>query len=187
VTCRVLVVEDERMMRTGLERALRGRGCEVVAAATASDALAALDAEAFDVVVLDVRLGEDENGLDVAEAAWRRSPAPAVVVVSGKADREEAFRLGQLGVRAFIDKADLGTRMDEIVALADRPTPLGPHIKTQVGHATIAETVQEVRDGMLEQALGLEDGSCTRASERLRVSRQAVQQMVRRRRSEDDG
>jgi len=40
---------------------------------------------------------------------------------------------------------------------------------------------------MLEQALGLEDGSCTRASERLRVSRQAVQQMVRRRRSEDDG
>jgi len=173
-------------MRERLDRVLRSGGCEVVPVGGSSEAMSALRRETFDVVVLDADLGPNDSGVDVAEAAWRLCPAPAVVAISGEANREDAFRLGQLGVRAFIDKADLVERMNELLLLAERPTPLGPHIKTQVGHATIAETVREVRDGMLEQALALEEGSCTRASARLGVSRQAVQQMVWRRKRDGE-
>ncbi|MCA9607733.1 MAG: response regulator [Myxococcales bacterium] len=171
-----------------MARSLRLLGCEVDEAGSVDRAIARLREEApFDVVLLDVRLGT-ESGVEVARAAWQMSPAPAIVATSGEASRAEMFELGRLGVRAFVDKAELSARLGDLLALAAQPSPVEPHAITQVGHSTMAETVASVRRAMLEQALGLEDGSCARASVRLGVSRQAVQQLRERerQRSTDD-
>lgn len=65
---RVLVVEDEMLVLIMIEDMLADLGCEVVsAAATVNQALALIDAQIFDVAMLDMNL----NGSDsyaVAEA-----------------------------------------------------------------------------------------------------------------------
>ncbi len=180
---RVLVVEDEVRLRTAVVRSLLLLDCEVDEAGSVEEALARLQyAPSFDIVLLDVRLG-DRSGLEVARAAWQLSPVPAVVVTSGRASRAEMFELGQLGVRAYIEKSELSDRLGDLVTIAAQPSPIEPHAINQVGHATMAETVTRVRRAMLEQALGLEDGSCARASVKLGVSRQAVQQLRTRERA----
>ena len=60
----ILVVDDERLIRTTLERALPTLGHQVEAADSAAGARAALARKRFDLVVLDLKLG-DGSGLDV--------------------------------------------------------------------------------------------------------------------------
>jgi len=176
----VLIVEDDPRMRSALVRTLTAAECEVVATADVQGALAQLEQNGpFDLIVLDVCLG-GRSGVEIAEVAWRLNPAPAVVAISGRASRGEVFRLGQLGVRAFIDKSELVARLDDILEIAAQPSPLAPHVKSQVGHVGVTETLGRVREAMFEQALGLSKGSCAKAGVRLGVSRQAVQQMIER-------
>lgn len=179
----VLVVDDDVLVRRALTRDLRGRGCAVVQAGGVEAALRILDERVIDVVILDVCLGA-RSGVEVAEHAWRMRLAPAVVAISGLASRGEVFALGQLGVRAFIDKAELSERMGELLELARRPTRLEPQIKGQVGHVPIHDAIGAVRTQMLAQALAKSSGSTTKAGRELGISRQAVQQMVGRRRND---
>jgi two-component system response regulator RegA len=181
---RVLLVEDEDGMRLALRRLLEGRAEHIEEARTVAEALEALSAprfERFDLVVLDVRLG-DESGVDVAAAIVDRVPAPAVVAVSGDASPQEAFDLGRLGVRAYIPKGELPSRLDELVALVREAPPVEGIAKAQVGARSVRDVQDVVRDVMLDQALAESGGNQSEAARLLGVSRQAVQQMVSRRR-----
>src|SRR5262245_29706192 len=68
---RILVVDDEKMIRWSLGEALRGWGFEPVEASTASAALAAFESEPFAAVLLDINL-PDGSGLDVLRKLRRR-------------------------------------------------------------------------------------------------------------------
>lgn len=177
----VLLVEDEPGMRLALRRLLASRAERVAEATNVTEALAALEAEKFDLVVLDVRLG-DESGVEVARAIAQRVPAPAVVAVSGDASPEEAFDLAQCGVRAYVPKGELPDRLDELVAIAREAPPIEGITKAQVGSRTVRDVQEVVRDVMLDQALAATGGNQSEAAKLLGVSRQAVQQMVARRR-----
>lgn len=64
----VLVVEDEMLVLIMIEDMLADLGCEsVTAAATVNQALAAIDAQIFDVAMLDMNLN-GSNSYAVAEA-----------------------------------------------------------------------------------------------------------------------
>lgn len=70
---RVLVVEDEMLVLMNIEGALADLGCAAVSvAATVDDALALLEAERFDVAMLDVNLG-GQPSYGVADALALRS------------------------------------------------------------------------------------------------------------------
>lgn len=70
---RVLVVEDEMMVLMNIEYVLADLGCAAIsAAATVDVALALLEAERFDMAILDVNLG-DQASFRVAEALALRS------------------------------------------------------------------------------------------------------------------
>ncbi len=64
---RVLVVDDEKNIRTTLSLCLEQMDCYVKAVSSVDGALAALRHESFDVAFLDLRLGE-ANGLDHSQA-----------------------------------------------------------------------------------------------------------------------
>ena len=76
---RILVVDDEALIRWSLCELLRLHGHTVLEAASASDARAAIDdaTPAFDVVLLDCRL-PDSNDLTLLEEIRRRMPESAV-------------------------------------------------------------------------------------------------------------
>lgn len=180
----VLVVEDDPVMGATLKRLFERRATRVLTSDSVATAKKVLTAVSVDLVILDVRL-QGESGLEVATFASALVPAPAVVAVSGAAGPEEAFALAQLGVRAYIPKAEIAARIPEIVELARDVPPLAPVVKAQVGRRSVREVQEVVRDAMLDQALALEHGSLAGAAKRLGVTRQAVQQMARRRFKDD--
>jgi CheY-like chemotaxis protein len=60
--CRVLVVEDEMMILMMIEGMLDDLGCEsVTAAATIDQAIGLIDAQSFDVAMLDLNLNGDKT------------------------------------------------------------------------------------------------------------------------------
>ena len=82
-TRRVLVVDDEPEVRRVLARLLTRERCHVVEVADAAQALALLDATAFDLLVTDVVLGAGLDGVALGREARRRRPGLPVIYVSG--------------------------------------------------------------------------------------------------------
>jgi CheY-like chemotaxis protein len=70
-----------------------------------------------DVVVLDMRM-PGMTGLDVARRIFEKDPTQPIVLCSAyldQADRDEAARIG---VKACVDKTDIGTLADIVVKAA---------------------------------------------------------------------
>ena len=76
----VLVVEDETMVRMPIAEYLRDCGYNVLEAANASEAIAAMDAEeSISLVFSDIRMPGSMDGLALAE--WFQSHYPSVPVL----------------------------------------------------------------------------------------------------------
>jgi DNA-binding response OmpR family regulator len=78
---RLLVVDDDTEIRTELQSYLSGNGFEVLAAANGAEALAAISAHEFDVMLLDLWLGS-ENGFDVLRRARQIKRTPTIMVTA---------------------------------------------------------------------------------------------------------
>jgi NtrC-family two-component system response regulator AlgB len=70
---RILIIDDEKNIRTTLKACLEGLGHEVAEAANADSALAAMRRQPFDAAFLDLRLGET-SGLTCSRPSWPRTP-----------------------------------------------------------------------------------------------------------------
>lgn len=111
---RVLVVDDEFLIRWSLRERLRADGFAVVEAADAAAARAAFRAEIFDVVLLDLRL-PDSDGLGLLGEFLATGRSRIVVITAHGTDEmaEEALQMGALG---FLRKPFDIDRMVELVA-----------------------------------------------------------------------
>lgn len=93
---RVLIAEDEVLLREGLVRLLEEAGLEVVGqAGTAEEALRKAGALRPDVAILDIRMPptHTDEGLRVAEILGERHPDMGVLVLSQYVESELAMRL----------------------------------------------------------------------------------------------
>lgn len=86
----ILVVDDERPVRLMLETALRSQGYHVESAASGTEALACIAAEAFDLVLLDLQLG-DMDGVDVLVEIRQRAPEVVVVLLTAHGSLSSAI------------------------------------------------------------------------------------------------
>jgi two-component system KDP operon response regulator KdpE len=185
---RVLLVEDDDDLRAAIandaigwsRRVAPGRGAiEVDEACDERTAIERLAARP-DLVIVDVTL-RDGTGIGVVEAA-RAMHAPGVfVAISGTASASDGFALAALGVRAYLAKPFTTDELRETVrgALAERPDPEST-AADEVGRTAMHIVQDRVRRDMLSQALTRTDWNFTQSAKLLGVTRQAIQQMVRR-------
>jgi len=99
----LLVVDDEERILSALRRSLRREGWCVLTASTPDEALRILDEQPVDAVLSDHKMPR-MSGLEVLEAAARRRPNAARILISGWPDEIPAERLAALGVRALVPK-----------------------------------------------------------------------------------
>jgi signal transduction histidine kinase/ActR/RegA family two-component response regulator len=100
---RVLVVDDHPTVREATSELLAAQGYEVESAGNVADALTAIEAQRFTVVVTDVGL-PDRPGWEVARAAKQRSRDTVVVLVSGWGSHFSAEEARARGVDLVFEK-----------------------------------------------------------------------------------
>ena len=83
MTIKVLVVEDDHLLRAMAVEALSDEGFEVLEAATAREALERCQEHAMDVLFTDIRLPGDMTGWDIAEHCRQTDPDLPVVYATG--------------------------------------------------------------------------------------------------------
>jgi DNA-binding NtrC family response regulator len=183
----VLIVEDDRPLCSALARLARSKWATEVWQANSIAEARSLMAQQPDLMIVDVKL-PDGDSFGLIEMAWNSKPAPVVVAMSGAASPEEAFRLGQLGVRAYVAKPLSVESLSEEVDKALRAPPnLEPIVTGLVGQIGLRDAQERVRTGMIEQAIALSEGNRSNAARLLQVSRQAVQQQMRERERSESG
>lgn len=82
---KILVVEDEAMMRNLLLKILESEGYKVVLASSAHEALERLEQEKFDLMLSDVKM-PGMNGFELLEKVKSRWDDMAVIVMTGYGD-----------------------------------------------------------------------------------------------------
>ena len=106
-TARLLLVDGEAIVRFGL-RQLFAADPELVVVGEAAgprDALALAHRCPPDLVVLDLDLGRDGAGLDLARRLLERHRGVRILVLTGSRDRDLMMRAMRLGVHGFLRKS----------------------------------------------------------------------------------
>ena len=99
---RVLVVDDEEIVRLSHIRTLASAHCSVEVVADGNEALRVMEQRAADVVLLDLRMPA-MDGMSVLKALKQKWPETEVVIITGYPTIEtakEAVRLGAYGYLA---------------------------------------------------------------------------------------
>ncbi len=113
---RVLVADDEDSLRWVLERGLRQAGYEVATAKNGEEAIAAFQAEPFDLVFLDVRM-PGLDGLAVLDRLRRLRADACVVVMTAHGTMDTAIKAMQQGAYDYLAKP---FDLDEVLLLTER-------------------------------------------------------------------
>jgi diguanylate cyclase (GGDEF)-like protein/PAS domain S-box-containing protein len=100
---RILVVDDEPLLRDSLCAILRRSGYDVFPCASGQEALASLMAGGIDLILLDLHLG-DLDGLDLLGMIRSASVDTAVIVISGDTMVESAIGALRLGASDYLRK-----------------------------------------------------------------------------------
>lgn len=91
---RILIVEDEDLVRTLLSEALQAQGFIVSGAASADDALSQLDDDGIDLLMTDIQLLGARDGLDLARTVRSRRPDLPIIFTTGQPERMVAWPVG---------------------------------------------------------------------------------------------
>jgi two-component system, OmpR family, response regulator len=100
---KVLLVDDEEDFRTTLANRLRKRKLEVSEAEGGPEALASMNKQVFDVVVLDVRM-PGMDGIEVLKRVKESHPLVEVIMLTGHASVESGIEGMRLGAFDYLMK-----------------------------------------------------------------------------------
>ena len=99
----VLVVDDDQDVLTTLQAVLSGEGHDVVGVSSGQAALQVLHQQAFDVLLVDMRL-EDVDGLTVLANAMREQPELIGIVLTGYGSLDTAIEALDAGAFSYLLK-----------------------------------------------------------------------------------
>jgi DNA-binding response OmpR family regulator len=117
---RVLIVDDNRAYRDAFRRNLLLNDYEVCEAEDGEEALAALREHEPDVVVTDLQMRSDREGLDLIQEIRRTSPLTPVIMISAVGSFEEGAEAMRLGAVQVIHKSRIDEEIDTLYRAIDR-------------------------------------------------------------------
>jgi DNA-binding response OmpR family regulator len=104
---RIMIVEDEPLVAFDNESMLQDAGYEIVATVDGfAAAQAVIEAEALDLILTDIALAGEGDGLDVARAAGAKGVA-VLLVTGGCTDEARSLAIGCLA-KPYSEKVLLG-------------------------------------------------------------------------------
>jgi DNA-binding NtrC family response regulator len=140
---RILIVDDEKLLRWSLQQNFLKEGYEVISAEKGMQGIEAFKEERPDVVLLDIHL-PDISGLNVLEGIKEIDPDAIVLMVTAYGDVETAVKAIKLGAYDFIEKPFNMEKLNitiskamETISLRKEITQLKGKLSTQYGFDSI--------------------------------------------------
>ena len=115
---RVLVVEDEKLIRQGIAAMIKKSGVPVNEVLECSNGLQALDIlkeNKIDVMFTDIRMPK-MNGIELVKAIQNLEEPPITIAVSGYDDFSYAVEMMRQGVREYILKPVERDKLREVLS-----------------------------------------------------------------------
>jgi DNA-binding NtrC family response regulator len=100
---KVLLVDDEEDFLSTLSERLEIRGLKVTAVTRGEDAVAKIEAEAFDLIVLDLSM-PGIDGLETLKRIKAKQPDAEIIILSGKGSIRTSIEAMKLGAEDFLQK-----------------------------------------------------------------------------------
>lgn len=155
---RVLVVDDEPAICRGIERVLTREQYQVTAVGDGPAALALLECEAFEVLLVDLRM-PGTDGLTVLERALARHPTMVAVVITGYPALETAVEAIKRGAYDYIPKPFSPDELRAVVRRAfDRQKLQAEAQRLREAHERNLVTIAEERARLLAVLHSMTDG-----------------------------
>ncbi len=134
----ILIVDDEKSIRLTTSLALEAEGHYIETAEDGATALKRVKEENFDLIFLDLRLGED-NGLDVLQKIVALKPHQLVTIFTAHASIATAVKATQLGAFDYLEKPFTPDQLRAILIKAQKA------LQTQGEMIRLQETVKELK------------------------------------------
>jgi DNA-binding NtrC family response regulator len=112
--CKILIADDEYLIRWSLTQALCQEGYEVTSAENGRKAIEAAAAQHFDFIITDLIMPES-NGWEVLETAMQAQPPPRVIIITARGNAEMARTAKEKGAWAYVEKPYIIDRIKEIL------------------------------------------------------------------------
>ena len=100
---KILVIDDDKAVRTGTRLLLENCGLIVSEAGGAVEAAASLDAHELDIVLCDLRLPDSTNGFKTIESLQEQKPGIPIIIVSGDSSPDKLKYAADCGLE-FVAK-----------------------------------------------------------------------------------
>ncbi|MCU0841043.1 MAG: response regulator [Thiobacillaceae bacterium] len=169
---RILVVDDDAAFGAALSAALARRGHHAEHLAEGEAALSRLSAQAYDAVILDLRLAED-SGLRLIGPMLERQPGLRILLLTGYASIATAVEAIKLGATHYLPKP---AGVEEILAALGRekgdeavPPPADPM------------SVNRLEWEHIQQVLAEHDGNVSATARALKMHRRTLQRKLAKR------
>ncbi|RYD49940.1 MAG: sigma-54-dependent Fis family transcriptional regulator [Verrucomicrobiaceae bacterium] len=134
----ILIVDDEKSIRLTTSLALEAEGHYVETAEDGTLAMKRIKEENFDLVFLDLRLG-DEDGLEILQKVVAMKPQQLVTIFTAHASISTAVKATQLGAFDYLEKPFTPDQLRAILIKAQKA------LQTQGEVIRLKETVQELK------------------------------------------
>ena len=116
---RILIVDDELIMRESLAGWLARDGHSIATAASGEEALARVEKERFDILLVDIKM-EGISGLSVLSRVKESDPDVAVVMITAYGSIDTAIEAMKNGAHDYLlkpfDPGELGVLIEKIIA-----------------------------------------------------------------------
>lgn len=146
---RMLFVDDEPSIRLTLPQILRMNGYNVEVASTVAEALAAIQARNFDVLLSDLNIGNAGDGFTVVSAMRRIQPQCVTLILTGYPGFETALQAIRNQVDDYLVKP---TQVERLLETIERKVnQRTPHQPLPVKR--VAEIMKDCRDEVIERAV----------------------------------
>jgi NtrC-family two-component system response regulator AlgB len=167
----ILIVDDEIHIRKTLAYCLTGEGHRTISVSNAEDAVAEARHRHFDLVFLDLRLG-DQDGMDTLPLLLGDSPWMKIIVVTAYASIETAVEAMRRGATDYMskpfapDQVRLATRRarrlieleNEVAALKERVRGAAPEEWPQTRNPAMRRLVEMAKKAAPSEAILLLQG-----------------------------
>lgn len=100
---KVLVVDDEEIIRSLFRKTFNGMNLEFSEASDGAKALEMVSTQEYDLIITDIRM-PDIDGVDLLRKVKQKTPLTEVIVITGYANENAAIEAVRLGAYDFIKK-----------------------------------------------------------------------------------